>query len=55
MIRTGISRHEAENLLMSKEVGSFIIRASQNSPGDFSISVRCVACSPMNTWETKTL
>ncbi|KAM7180188.1 GRB2-related adapter protein 2 isoform 1-T2 [Macrochelys suwanniensis] len=36
----GISRHEAENLLMSKEVGSFIIRASQNSPGDFSISVR---------------
>ncbi|XP_074840014.1 GRB2-related adapter protein 2 [Carettochelys insculpta] len=36
----GISRHEAENLLMSKEIGSFIIRASQNSPGDFSISVR---------------
>ncbi|XP_044857859.1 GRB2-related adapter protein 2 isoform X1 [Mauremys mutica] len=36
----GISRHEAETLLMSKEVGSFIIRASQNSPGDFSISVR---------------
>uniref|UniRef100_A0A8C8RCR8 GRB2 related adaptor protein 2 n=1 Tax=Pelusios castaneus TaxID=367368 RepID=A0A8C8RCR8_9SAUR len=34
----GISRHEAENLLMSKEIGSFIIRASQNSPGDFSIS-----------------
>ncbi|XP_067415136.1 GRB2-related adapter protein 2 isoform X1 [Emydura macquarii macquarii] len=36
----GISRHEAENLLMSKEIGTFIIRASQNSPGDFSISVR---------------
>ncbi|XP_043824140.1 GRB2-related adapter protein 2 [Dromiciops gliroides] len=35
-----ISRHEAESLLMSKDVGFFIIRASQSSPGDFSISVR---------------
>ncbi|KAF1442387.1 GRB2-related adapter protein 2, partial [Aptenodytes patagonicus] len=35
-----ISRHEAENILMSKGVGSFIVRASQNSQGDFSISVR---------------
>jgi len=35
-----ISRHEAENTLMSKGVGSFIVRASQNSHGDFSISVR---------------
>ncbi|XP_075570621.1 GRB2-related adapter protein 2 isoform X1 [Pelecanus crispus] len=35
-----ISRHEAENVLMSKGVGSFIVRASQNSHGDFSISVR---------------
>ncbi|XP_019400510.1 PREDICTED: GRB2-related adapter protein 2 isoform X1 [Crocodylus porosus] len=35
-----ISRHEAENLLINKEIGSFIIRASQNSQGDFSISVR---------------
>lgn len=35
-----ISRHEAENILMSKGVGSFIVRASQNSHGDFSISVR---------------
>ncbi|NWY29293.1 GRAP2 protein, partial [Pheucticus melanocephalus] len=35
-----ISRHEAENLLMSKGVGCFIVRASQNSHGDFSISVR---------------
>ena len=25
---------------MGKEVGCFIIRASQSSPGDFSISVR---------------
>ncbi|NWZ21542.1 GRAP2 protein, partial [Asarcornis scutulata] len=35
-----ISRHEAENILMNKGVGSFIVRASQNSHGDFSISVR---------------
>uniref|UniRef100_A0A8C9F311 GRB2 related adaptor protein 2 n=1 Tax=Pavo cristatus TaxID=9049 RepID=A0A8C9F311_PAVCR len=35
-----ISRHEAESTLMSKGVGSFIVRASQNSHGDFSISVR---------------
>lgn len=35
-----ISRHEAENILMSRGVGSFIVRASQNSHGDFSISVR---------------
>ncbi|CAI9165949.1 unnamed protein product [Rangifer tarandus platyrhynchus] len=36
----GLSRHQAESLLMSKELGCFIIRASQSSPGDFSISVR---------------
>lgn len=36
----GLSRHQAENLLMGKELGYFIIRASQSSPGDFSISVR---------------
>uniref|UniRef100_A0A8D0H3N7 GRB2 related adaptor protein 2 n=1 Tax=Sphenodon punctatus TaxID=8508 RepID=A0A8D0H3N7_SPHPU len=36
----GISRHEAESILMCKELGSFIVRASQNSSGDFSISVR---------------
>ncbi|KAM6215348.1 GRB2-related adapter protein 2 [Rhynchocyon petersi] len=36
----GLSRHQAENLLMGKEVGFFIMRASQSSPGDFSISVR---------------
>ncbi|XP_074083080.1 GRB2-related adapter protein 2 isoform X2 [Macrotis lagotis] len=35
-----ISRHEAESLLMGKDIGFFIIRASQSSPGDFSISVR---------------
>lgn len=36
----GLSRHQAENLLMGKEIGFFVIRASQSSPGDFSISVR---------------
>lgn len=35
-----VSRHAAENMLRAKGVGSFIVRASQNSPGDFSISVR---------------
>uniref|UniRef100_A0A4X2K2T7 GRB2 related adaptor protein 2 n=1 Tax=Vombatus ursinus TaxID=29139 RepID=A0A4X2K2T7_VOMUR len=35
-----ISRHEAESLLMGRDVGFFVIRASQSSPGDFSISVR---------------
>ncbi|KAJ7989508.1 hypothetical protein DPEC_G00305270 [Dallia pectoralis] len=34
------SRSSAEELLMSREVGGFLIRGSQSSPGDFSISVR---------------
>ncbi|KAL2086884.1 hypothetical protein ACEWY4_017943 [Coilia grayii] len=34
------SRHEAQDALLSKPVGCFIIRGSQSSPGDFSISVR---------------
>ncbi|XP_075688432.1 GRB2-related adapter protein 2 [Rhinoderma darwinii] len=34
------TRIEAENVLMSKQVGYFIIRASQTSKGEFSISVR---------------
>ncbi|XP_036446225.1 GRB2-related adapter protein 2a [Colossoma macropomum] len=34
------SRGAAEEILMSKEVGAFLIRGSQSSPGDFSISVR---------------
>lgn len=34
------SRGSAEELLMSQEVGAFLIRGSQSSPGDFSISVR---------------
>ncbi|KAM8930532.1 GRB2-related adapter protein 2 [Pelodytes ibericus] len=38
--RENISRAEAENLLMVKCLGSFLIRASQTSKGEFSISVR---------------
>ncbi|XP_066450682.1 GRB2-related adaptor protein 2-like [Eleutherodactylus coqui] len=34
------TRTEAENVLISKQVGYFIIRASQTSKGEFSISVR---------------
>ncbi|XP_067088172.1 GRB2-related adapter protein 2a [Osmerus mordax] len=34
------TRSTAEEVLMSHQVGSFLIRGSQNSPGDFSISVR---------------
>ncbi|XP_029506779.1 growth factor receptor-bound protein 2-like [Oncorhynchus nerka] len=34
------SRSSAEELLMSREVGGFLIRGSQSSPGEFSISVR---------------
>ncbi|XP_051570782.1 GRB2-related adaptor protein 2-like [Myxocyprinus asiaticus] len=34
------SRSSAEEMLMSKEVGAFLIRGSQSSPGEFSISVR---------------
>ncbi|KAJ8254545.1 hypothetical protein COCON_G00211570 [Conger conger] len=34
------SRGSAEETLMSCEVGAFLIRGSQSSPGDFSISVR---------------
>uniref|UniRef100_A0A673N0F6 Osteoclast-stimulating factor 1 n=1 Tax=Sinocyclocheilus rhinocerous TaxID=307959 RepID=A0A673N0F6_9TELE len=33
-------RGSAEEILMSREVGAFLIRGSQSSPGDFSISVR---------------
>ncbi|KAL1005659.1 hypothetical protein UPYG_G00061930 [Umbra pygmaea] len=35
-----ISRGEAQQSLMVKPTGSFLIRGSQSSPGDFSISVR---------------
>lgn len=34
------SRSSAEDMLMPQEVGAFLIRGSQSSPGDFSISVR---------------
>ncbi|KAI1886671.1 hypothetical protein AGOR_G00198200 [Albula goreensis] len=34
------SRNMAEESLMPRELGAFLIRGSQSSPGDFSISVR---------------
>lgn len=34
------SRNNAEELLKNKDVGDFVIRGCQSSPGDFSISVR---------------
>ncbi|TRY87832.1 hypothetical protein DNTS_015731 [Danionella cerebrum] len=34
------SRGSAEEMLISRAVGAFLIRGSQSSPGDFSISVR---------------
>ncbi|XP_051995543.1 GRB2-related adaptor protein 2-like [Xyrauchen texanus] len=34
------SRGTSEEMLMSREVGAFLIRGSQSSPGDFSISVK---------------
>uniref|UniRef100_A0A4W5KMJ2 Osteoclast-stimulating factor 1 n=1 Tax=Hucho hucho TaxID=62062 RepID=A0A4W5KMJ2_9TELE len=34
------SRGEAQESLMAQPIGSFLIRGSQSSPGDFSISVR---------------
>ncbi|KAG2464315.1 GRB2B protein, partial [Polypterus senegalus] len=35
-----ITRQNAEEMLIKKELGSFLIRGSQSSPGEFSISVR---------------
>ncbi|XP_017557622.1 GRB2-related adapter protein 2b isoform X2 [Pygocentrus nattereri] len=35
-----VSRQEAETILMSQPIGAFMIRDSQSSPGDLSISVR---------------
>ncbi|XP_029995944.1 GRB2-related adapter protein 2a [Sphaeramia orbicularis] len=34
------SRYNAEELLRNKDVGDFVIRGCQSSPGDFSISVK---------------
>ncbi|KAF4526279.1 hypothetical protein B566_EDAN010989 [Ephemera danica] len=36
-----ITRADAESLLMNKHEGAFLIRVSETSPGDFSLSVRC--------------
>ncbi|XP_030760624.1 protein enhancer of sevenless 2B [Sitophilus oryzae] len=36
-----ISRADAEKLLLNKHEGAFLIRISESSPGDFSLSVKC--------------
>jgi len=36
-----ITRSAAEKLLMRKVEGAFLIRVSESSPGDFSLSVKC--------------
>ncbi|CAK9834188.1 Growth factor receptor-bound protein 2, partial [Anthophora retusa] len=36
-----ITRADAERLLMNKHEGAFLIRISESSPGDFSLSVKC--------------
>ncbi|PRD31047.1 UNVERIFIED_CONTAM: drk [Trichonephila clavipes] len=36
-----ISRADAEKLLLTKHEGAFLIRVSESSPGDFSLSVKC--------------
>lgn len=35
-----ITRADAERLLMNKHEGAFLIRISESSPGDFSLSVK---------------
>ncbi|KAL6425958.1 protein enhancer of sevenless 2B isoform X1 [Formica exsecta] len=36
-----ITRADAERLLSNKHEGAFLIRISESSPGDFSLSVKC--------------
>ncbi|ALC41633.1 drk [Drosophila busckii] len=36
-----ITRADAEKLLSNKHEGAFLIRISESSPGDFSLSVKC--------------
>jgi len=36
-----ITRADAEKLLLNKHEGAFLIRVSESSPGDFSLSVKC--------------
>lgn len=35
-----ITRADAEKLLLNKHEGGFLIRISESSPGDFSLSVK---------------
>ena len=37
-----ITRADAEKLLANKHEGAFVVRVSESSPGDFSLSVKCL-------------
>ena len=37
-----ITRADAEKLLLNKHEGAFVVRVSESSPGDFSLSVKCL-------------
>jgi len=36
-----ITRADAEKMLMNKHEGAFVVRVSESSPADFSLSVKC--------------
>jgi len=36
------ARADAEKLLSNKHEGAFVVRVSESSPGDFSLSVKCL-------------
>jgi len=37
-----ITRADAEKLLVKQSEGAFVVRVSESSPGDFSLSVKCL-------------
>lgn len=47
------TRNAAEEFLRQKNVGDFVIRGSQSSPGDFSISVKWVKESLKNMFKAE--
>lgn len=45
-----ITRADAEKLLSNKHEGAFLIRISESSPGDFSLSVKYVKQKSFLIW-----
>ncbi|XP_063614904.1 growth factor receptor-bound protein 2-like [Penaeus indicus] len=43
-----ITRADAEKLLLNKHEGAFLIRVSESSPGDFSLSVNVASDANVN-------